>query len=145
MSERRDTQGASHGRYAYAGLDRVIHERARLGILASLATHTAGLSFNDLKALCELTDGNLNRHLSVLISAELIEASKERHKTRPKSLYRLTPAGHDRFTQYIGELQQVVDDAHRAVPPPAMASVLPKATDGSSGRVAAENQRDEPG
>ena len=47
------------GRYAYEGLDRTIHEKARLGILTSLAAHPTGLLFGDLKDLCSLTDGNL--------------------------------------------------------------------------------------
>ena len=56
----------SEGRFAYEGLDRVIHERARLSVLTSLITNPKGLPFNDLKQLCALTDGNLSRHLSVL-------------------------------------------------------------------------------
>lgn len=50
-------------RFAYAGLDRVMHERARLGVLTSLVAHPKGLAFADLKALCALSDGNLSRHL----------------------------------------------------------------------------------
>ena len=64
MSDKRTADAA--GRYAYEGLDRVLHEKARLGIMTSLATRPAGLSFNELKQLCALTDGNLNRHLDVL-------------------------------------------------------------------------------
>ena len=56
-------------RFAYDGLDRVIHERARLSILTSLLTHPKGLLFGDLKQLCGLTDGNLSRHLQVLEEA----------------------------------------------------------------------------
>jgi hypothetical protein len=56
----------SEGRFAYEGLDRVIHERARLSVLTSLITNPKGLIFNDLKQLCSLTDGNLSRHLRVL-------------------------------------------------------------------------------
>ena len=56
----------SEGRFAYEGLDRVIHERARLSVLTSLITHPKGLTFGELKQLCALTDGNLNRHLRVL-------------------------------------------------------------------------------
>ena len=52
--------------YAYPGLDRVIHERARLSVLTSLARYSKGLRFSDLKALCGLTDGNLSRHMQVL-------------------------------------------------------------------------------
>ena len=58
-------------RYAYDGLDRVIHERARLGLLTSLAAHAKGLRFAELKELCGLTDGNLSRHLQVLEAAGL--------------------------------------------------------------------------
>ena len=58
------------GRYEYAGLDRIMHEKARLGIMTSLLSHSKGLIFNDLKELCSLTDGNLNRHIQVLHDAE---------------------------------------------------------------------------
>ena len=54
------------GRFAYDGLDRVIHEKARLSVLTSLVTHPKGLVFGDLKEMCGLTDGNLSRHLQVL-------------------------------------------------------------------------------
>ena len=53
-------------RFAYDGLDRVIHERARLSVLTSLIAHPKGLVFGNLKAMCGLTDGNLSRHLQVL-------------------------------------------------------------------------------
>ena len=49
--------------FSYDGLDRVIHEKARLGLLTSLMAHPKGLAFADLKQLCGLTDGNLSRHL----------------------------------------------------------------------------------
>ncbi|MEX0585264.1 MAG: helix-turn-helix domain-containing protein, partial [Pirellulales bacterium] len=64
------------GRFAYLGLERVMHEKARLGILTSLVGHAAGLLFTDLKELCALTDGNLNRHLKVLQDAGLVEVLK---------------------------------------------------------------------
>ena len=64
---------SSEGRFAYEGLDRVIHERARLSVLTSLLTNPKGLTFNDLKQLCALTDGNLSRHLSVLEKGKMVE------------------------------------------------------------------------
>ena len=67
--------------FAYEGLERVIHEKARLGILASLATHAEGLAFSDLKQFCALTDGNLNRHLQVLQEAGLVEVRKAQRRT----------------------------------------------------------------
>jgi hypothetical protein len=54
------------GRFAYEGLDRVIHEKARLSILTCLIREANGLTFNMLKDRCKLTDGNLSRHLDIL-------------------------------------------------------------------------------
>ena len=102
----------AEGRFSYEGLDRVLHEKARLGILASLAAHTEGLLFNDLKHLCALTDGNLSRHLAVLSDAGLIETWKGTARRRPQTLYRLTDAGRHRFADYINVLEQIVADAH---------------------------------
>jgi DNA-binding MarR family transcriptional regulator len=105
------TTATGAGRFAYEGLDRVLHERARLGILASLAAHAGGLVFNDLKGLCALTDGNLSRHLAVLSEAGLVEVWKGASGPRPQTLYRLTAAGRRRFAEYIGVLERVVADA----------------------------------
>lgn len=102
---------AGVGRFSYEGLDRVMHEKARLGILASLAANADGLLFNDLKQLCALTDGNLSRHLRVLSEANLVEVWKGGKGARQQTMYRLTSEGRDRFTQYISELERVVADA----------------------------------
>ena len=67
---------ASAAPFSYDGLDRVIHEKARLGLLTSLMAHPKGLAFADLKQLCGLTDGNLSRHLGVLQEAGLVEVTK---------------------------------------------------------------------
>lgn len=107
------TSGA--GRFSYEGLDRVIHEKARLGILASLAAQENGLLFNDLKRLCSLTDGNLNRHLAVLSEAGLVEIWKGKRGPRPQTMYRLTSKGRQRFAEYIGVLERVVADAQSKV------------------------------
>ena len=108
---RGDESSAVAGRFSYEGLDRVMHEKARLGILASLAAHTGGLVFNDLKQLCSLTDGNLSRHLAVLSEAGLVEIWKGTSGPRPQTMYRLTVLGRQRFTDYIGVLEKVVADA----------------------------------
>ncbi|MGH9488274.1 MAG: transcriptional regulator [Terriglobales bacterium] len=102
------------GRYAYAGLDRLLHERARLGIVTSLAAHPRGLAFNDLKRLCDLSDGNLSRHLAVLQEAGLVTQNKSLLRGRPQTLCRLTAAGQVRFSGYLSELEQVVADAAAA-------------------------------
>ena len=101
--------------FAYEGLDRVIHERARLSVLTSLVSHPKGLSFVDLKELCALTDGNLSRHLKVLEEAGLVEIVKGHDGNRPQTLCRLTNSGRKRFLEYLSTLEQVVRDAAAAV------------------------------
>src|SRR5690349_11602086 len=111
-----DVQNAAQesGRFAYDGLERVIHERARLSIMSSLAAHPEGLLFNDLKDLCSLTDGNLSRHLQLLQESKLVEVWKGFKNNRPQTLVRLTDDGKRRFLEYVQELEQVVADAMAA-------------------------------
>ena len=101
-------------RFAYEGLDRVLHERARLSILTSLVTSPKGLTFNHLKQLCGLTDGNLSRHLRVLEKDKIVEIVKGHERNRPQTVCRITAAGRKRFVEYISELEQVVRDAAKA-------------------------------
>jgi DNA-binding MarR family transcriptional regulator len=101
------------GRFAYEGLERLIHERSRLGILSSLAAHPKGLLFNDLKELCSLTDGNLSRQIQLLQEAGLVEVWKGYKNNRPQTLCRLTPGGQERFLEYIAVLEDVVQNAAR--------------------------------
>lgn len=105
---------ATEARFSYEGLDRVIHERARLSVLTSLASHPRGLAFPDLKRLCGLTDGNLSRHLAVLQEADLVALEKGYDHNRPQTLCRLTPSGRARFLDYLAVLEQVVRDAQSA-------------------------------
>ena len=100
------------GRFSFEGLDRAIHEKARLGILTSLSGHPDGVAFSDLKRLCDLTDGNLNRHLAVLEEAELVALSKEGGR-RPGTVCRLTPLGRRRFADYLDVLERLVRDARQ--------------------------------
>ncbi|QDU82298.1 Helix-turn-helix domain protein [Polystyrenella longa] len=112
-----DEATKDEGRFSYDGLDRVMHEKARLGILASLAAHGEGVLFNDLKQLCALTDGNLSRHLTVLSEAGLVETWKGTGGSRPQTMYRLTADGRARFAEYIAVLEQVVSDAQAEATP----------------------------
>lgn len=102
---------SSEGRFAYEGLDRVIHERARLSILTSLITHSKGLTFNDLKQLCALTDGNLSRHLNVLEKGNMVEILKGHEHNRPQTVCRITSMGRKRYLEYLSTLEQVIRDA----------------------------------
>ena len=99
------------GRFAYEGLDRVLHEKARLGIMTSLVTRPEGLLFSELKHLCALTVGNLSRHLEVLREAGLVEVWKGFENRRPQTLCRLSADGRTRFLAYLEELEHVIRDA----------------------------------
>src|SRR5947208_11432502 len=98
MSSHNSNDGS--GRFAYEGLDRIIHEKARLSIVTSLATHPQGLLFNDLKDLCTLTDGNLSRHLQILSEAGLVRIWKGFKDNRPQTLCQLSAEGRRRFLEY---------------------------------------------
>ena len=101
----------NEARFAYEGLDRVIHERARLSVLTSLITNPGGLSFVDLKQLCGLTDGNLARHLQVLEKDGMIKIFKEQDQNRLQTITRITAVGRKRYVEYLNILEQVVKDA----------------------------------
>jgi DNA-binding MarR family transcriptional regulator len=93
----------------------VIHERARLSILTCLVINIHGLTFNDLKRLCALTDGNLSRHLQVLEDAAAITVLKGTERSRSLTLCRVTAAGRARYIEYLSVLERVIADAEHAV------------------------------
>jgi DNA-binding HxlR family transcriptional regulator len=109
-----NSKNEQSGRFAYDGLDRVIHERARLSVLTSLIAHPKGLVFGNLKAMCGLTDGNLSRHLQVLEEAKVIEIDKGYDRSRPQTICRITARGRQRYLDYLKVLEQVVRDAAQA-------------------------------
>lgn len=104
-------RSASAGYYAYQGLDRVLHEKARLGILTALLTRGEGILFTDMKRLCGLTDGNLSRHLQVLVDAGLVSTWKGQEAGRSQTLARLTKGGRRQFLAYLEQLERVIEDA----------------------------------
>jgi DNA-binding MarR family transcriptional regulator len=122
---KRKSRAASAPRFAYDGLDRVIHERARLSLLTSLITHPKGLSFSELKEYCALTDGNLNRHLQVLEEAKLVTVVKRYDNQRPQTLCKITPLGRRRYLEYLEVLEQVILDGSRASSEPDSVSRRP--------------------
>jgi DNA-binding HxlR family transcriptional regulator len=116
---REDAAVKETGRYAYAGLQRLIHEKARLSILTSLASNVQGLLFNELKELCGLTDGNLSRQLQLLQESGFVEIIKGTKNNRPQTRCLLTQQGRERFLEYISVLESVVADAAAARRPAA--------------------------
>ncbi len=94
-------------------LDRIIHERMRLAIVAALAANES-LSFNEMKKLLGTTDGNLSVHARKLEDAGYVELSKSFEKRMPRTEYRLTPAGRRAFDRYLSHLEALVGGIPRA-------------------------------
>lgn len=89
------------------GLDRLIHERMRLGIVSALAVNPS-LTFNELKALLRTTDGNLSVHARKLEEAAYINCSKTFDGRLPKTKYRLTAAGRRAFERYLDHMESLI-------------------------------------
>lgn len=98
--------------FSYPGLERIFHERGRLAICTCLIAHADGLSFTDLQAACDLTDGNLSRHIHALAEVGIVTTEKRRGSGRSSTVYRITKRGRQRFLSYVDELESVVRDVH---------------------------------
>ena len=88
-------------------LDRLIHERIRLGMVSALAVNEA-LSFNDLKRVLKTTDGNLAVHARKLEDAGYVRCKKFFDGRIPRTEYRLTPAGRKAFEDYLGQMEEFI-------------------------------------
>lgn len=95
-------------------LDRVFHERGRLAICSTLVAQNEGVSFTQLQEACELTDGNLNRHLHALAEEGIVETERRTGIGRPQTIVRITQAGRARFLAYIDALEAIVRDVQRS-------------------------------
>lgn len=93
--------------------DRLVYERVRLGIMSALAVN-AQLTFNELKALFDVSDGNLSAHARKLEEAGYIECSKSFAGRRPKSEYRLTPVGRQALYRYLEHIEAVIKATRRS-------------------------------
>ncbi len=100
--------------YAYGSLDRVFHERGRLAICSALVASPDGCAFTQLQEVCDLTDGNLNRHLHALSELGIVQTRRITGKGRPQTIVQITREGRDRFLAYIDALEEVVRDVQRA-------------------------------
>jgi DNA-binding HxlR family transcriptional regulator len=88
-------------------LDRLIHERMRLGIVSALAVNES-LTFNELKDLMQTTDGNLSVHARKLEDAEYITCTKFFEGRTPKTEYRLTTAGRRALERYLNHMEALI-------------------------------------
>jgi len=90
-----------------ANLDRLIHERIRLGIVSALAVNRS-LTFNELKALLKTTDGNLSVHARKLEEADYIVCTKSFDGRLPKTEYRLAAAGRKALERYLDHMEALI-------------------------------------
>lgn len=95
-------------------LDRVFHERGRLAICSSLIAAPNGIAFTHLLESCELTDGNLNRHLHALAQEGIVMTERRTGQGRPQTVVRITAAGRDRFLAYIDALEAIVREVQHS-------------------------------
>jgi DNA-binding transcriptional ArsR family regulator len=100
----------------YEALERIFHEPNRLAIMSALCATREGLAFNDLKEACNLTDGNLNRHLKVLEEAGAIRIQKTFVNAKPRTTIILSAKGLERFNQYLEALSAVLKKAQLGSP-----------------------------
>jgi DNA-binding HxlR family transcriptional regulator len=99
-----ETHGANEGALA---LDRLIHERMRLGIVSALAVNDS-LTFNDLKRLMHTTDGNLSVHARKLEDAAYVSCTKSFEGRVPRTVYRLTAAGRRALERYLDHMEALI-------------------------------------
>ena len=100
----------------YEALEKIFHEPNRLAIMSALCAADNGLSFNDLKSTCGLTDGNLNRHLKALDEAGAIRVEKTFVDVKPRTTVFLSKKGLESFSAYLEALSEVLKKAKRAMP-----------------------------
>ena len=93
-------------------LDRLIHERMRLGIVSALAANES-LTFNDLKSLMNTTDGNLSVHARKLEDAGYIAVTKSFEDRLPKTEYKLTAAGQRALESYLSHMETIIQQMRR--------------------------------
>ena len=93
-------------------LDRVIHERLRLGILSALAVNNS-LSFNELKQILKTTDGNLSVHARKLEDAEYVSCEKSFEGRVPRTEYKITSTGRRALERYLDSMEQVIAAARK--------------------------------
>ena len=109
-AELRSTRAEAAKKQSPLELDRLIHERLRLGIVSALAVNER-LSFNDLKRLLQTTDGNLSVHARKLEEAHYVQCAKSFDGRVPRTEYRLTAAGRRAFEKYLAHMEAIIKAA----------------------------------
>jgi DNA-binding MarR family transcriptional regulator len=95
-----------------ATIDRLVYERVRLGIMSALAVRSE-VTFNELKSLFDVSDGNLSAHARKLEEAKYLISSKSFEARRPKTVYRITPKGRQALNRYLDHVEAVIKATRR--------------------------------
>jgi DNA-binding MarR family transcriptional regulator len=95
-----------------ATIDRLVYERVRLGIMSALAVRSE-VTFNELKSLFDVSDGNLSAHARKLEEAKYLTSSKSFEARRPKTAYRITPKGRQALNRYLDHVEAVIKATRR--------------------------------
>ena len=99
----------SDARYAYQDIDPLLHAPARLGIVTALYANGAGLTFVELRELCELSDGNLSRHLQKLEADKVVRTNKSFVGRVPQTTIKMTATGRARFERYVEQIRSIIE------------------------------------
>lgn len=98
-------------------LERIFHEPNRLSIMSLLCANEKGMSFNDIREACGLTDGNLSRHLRALEDAGAIVITKKFVDNKPRTTVSISASGLERFNEYLSALGEILEQARKALKP----------------------------
>jgi len=97
--------------------EKVFHEPSRLSIMSVLCAADKGMTFNEIKEACSLTDGNLSRHLKALEEADVIVISKKFVDSKPRTTVTISAKGLERFNEYLTALGEILAKAKKALKP----------------------------
>jgi DNA-binding transcriptional ArsR family regulator len=100
----------------YDELKKIFHEPKRMAIMSALCAAEKGMTFTELKKECDISDGNLNRHLKVLTEAGAVKIKKEFVGAKPRTTVYLSEKGIAQFTEYLNALTEVLNNALEAMP-----------------------------
>jgi DNA-binding transcriptional ArsR family regulator len=113
----------------HTSLDRTFHEPNRLAIMSSLCGSPRGLSFSELRDMCSLTDGNLNRHLKTLQEAGAVYSRKGNRSRKTNTMIFISDLGRNQFVDYLKTLETVLSQAVSTMAPEEKAHILSAITD----------------
>ena len=100
----------------FQALEKIFHEPSRLAIMSALCAASGGLTFTELKQECDLTDGNLNRHLKVLKESDVVRVEKAFVDDKPRTTVFLSTKGLDRFNDYLEALAEIMKLTRATLP-----------------------------